>query len=110
VGPLVKGDVVVLPFPFDDQSLTKRRPALVVAAPPGLSPVMAQITSQTVSDPHPVALNATDFASGNLQKDSFVRTNILVTINPAKVLYRVGTVTPAKMQEVTTRLIQLLTT
>jgi len=110
VGPLVKGDVVVLPFPFDDQSQAKRRPALVVAAPPGLSPVMTQITSQSVSDPHAVSLTASDFASGNLQKDSFVRTNILVTINPAKVLYRVGTVTPGKMQEMTDRLIQLLTT
>lgn len=107
--PFVKGDVVVLPFPFDDQSLTKRRPALVVAAPPGFSPVMAQITSQSLSDPHAVALAASDFASGNLQKDSFVRTNILVTINPAKVLCRVGTITPAKLQEVTARLVQLLT-
>jgi mRNA interferase MazF len=105
----VKGDVVVLPFPFDDQSQAKRRTALVVAAPPGLSPVMAQITSQTVNDPHAVSLTTSDFASGTLQKDSYVRTNILVTINVTKVLYRVGTVTPVKMQEVTDRLVQLLT-
>ena len=109
MGPLVKGDVVVLPFPFDDHSQTKRRPALVIAAPPGLSPIVAQITSQIVSDPHAVSLTQSDFASGNLHKDSYIRTSILVTINSAKVLYRVGTVTPAKMQEVTARLIQLLT-
>jgi mRNA interferase MazF len=106
----MKGDVVVLPFPFDDQSQAKRRPAVVVAAPPGLSPVVAQITSQAVTDPHAVSLTVRDFVSGNLQKDSYVRTNILVTINPAKVLYRVGAVTPAKMQEITARLVQLLTT
>ncbi len=28
---LVKGDVVVLPFPFSDLSKSKKRPALVVA-------------------------------------------------------------------------------
>ena len=28
---LVKGDVVVLPFPFSDLSASKKRPALVVA-------------------------------------------------------------------------------
>ena len=27
----VKGDVVVVPFPFSDLSMVKRRPALVVA-------------------------------------------------------------------------------
>lgn len=32
MGQFVKGDVVVLKFPFSDLSQTKRRPALVLAA------------------------------------------------------------------------------
>lgn len=31
----VKGDVVVVPFPFSDLTQAKRRPALVVASLPG---------------------------------------------------------------------------
>ena len=35
MGRFVKGDVVVIPFPFSDLSATKRRPALVTTALPG---------------------------------------------------------------------------
>jgi len=101
--------VVVLPFPFDDLSRAKRRPALIVATPPGFSPVVAQITSQTIRDPYAVLLTAADFASGAVHKDSYIRTNILFTANPARILYHAGRVTAAKMQEVTDRLVYLFT-
>lgn len=42
----VKGDVVVIPFPFTDLSGTKRRPALVLADLPGDDIILCQITSQ----------------------------------------------------------------
>ncbi len=31
MGRFVKGDVIVLPFPFSDLSASKKRPALVIA-------------------------------------------------------------------------------
>jgi len=31
MGRFVKGDVVVVPFPFSDLAMSKRRPALVIA-------------------------------------------------------------------------------
>ena len=31
MGAFVKGDVVIMPFPFTDLTVTKKRPALVVA-------------------------------------------------------------------------------
>jgi len=42
----VKGDIVVIPFPFSDLSGTKRRPALVIADFHGDDILLCQITSQ----------------------------------------------------------------
>ena len=47
----VKGDVVVVPFPFSDLTQAKRRPALVVASLRGDDVVLYQITSRLVSAP-----------------------------------------------------------
>jgi mRNA interferase MazF len=44
----IKGDVVVIPFPFSDLSQAKRRPALVIAAFEGNDAILCQITSKTV--------------------------------------------------------------
>lgn len=50
VAAFVKGDVVIVPFPYSDLSQTKRRPAVVVAVLPGEDVMLCQITSHTVSD------------------------------------------------------------
>jgi len=72
----VKGDVVILSFPFDDDfSQTKRRPAIVVAAPPGLSLVVAQITGQIHTDSFAISITSADFVSGSIHKDSYIRAN-----------------------------------
>ena len=64
MGALVKGDVVVTPFPFSDLSGTKKRPALVVATLTGDDVILCQITSQAVADSYAVPLADRDFASG----------------------------------------------
>jgi mRNA-degrading endonuclease toxin of MazEF toxin-antitoxin module len=104
---LVKGDVVVVPFPFSDLSTTKRRPALVVATLGGSDVILCQITSRTVSDGYAVPLVAADFATGNLREVSNIRPNRLFTADANLVLYRVGTLRPAKLAEVVARLIEI---
>ncbi len=56
----VKGDVVVVPFPFSDLSASKRRPALV-AALKGNDAILCQITSQAKLDDHSIVLADADF-------------------------------------------------
>ncbi|MFI5273274.1 MAG: hypothetical protein ACHQ4H_09625 [Ktedonobacterales bacterium] len=51
MGRFVRGDVVVIPFPFSDLTATKRRPALVVADLPGDDVILRQITSQPWATP-----------------------------------------------------------
>jgi mRNA interferase MazF len=66
MGKFVKGDVVVIPFPFTDLSGSKKRPAFVVADLSGDDIIVCQITSKSKSDPLALPLAARDFSSGGL--------------------------------------------
>src|SRR5687768_11849871 len=110
MGAFVKGDVVVAPFPFSDLSAAKKRPALVVATLTGNDVILCQITSQAMSDSYAVPLIERDFTSGGLRQISNVRPNRLFTAENSIILYRAGTISVAKMQEVLTKLMQILTT
>jgi mRNA interferase MazF len=105
---LVKGDVVVVPFPFSDLSAAKRRPALVVAKLTGDDLILCQITSRTISDQYAIPLTARDFASGRLRQSSNVRPNRLFTADSNLILYRVGCLKPAKLQEIVARIIEII--
>lgn len=51
---LVKGDVVVVPFPFSDLSASKKRPAVVVATLTGDDIICCQITSEARFDEYAI--------------------------------------------------------
>ncbi len=46
MGKFVKGDVIVVPFPFSDLSASKKRPALVVASLKGDDVILCGYTSK----------------------------------------------------------------
>ena len=66
----VKGDVVVIPFPFSYLSASKRRPALVVADLGGNDVILCQITSVTRNDRFSIPLTRSDFKDGKLRVES----------------------------------------
>ena len=104
----VRGDVVVVPFPFSDLTQTKRRPALVLATLTGDDVILCQITSQAVRDHYSVSLASTDFASGSLQKESNIRPNRLFTADRNILRHKVGVIRSSKLSEVVQRLIAIL--
>jgi len=104
----VKGDVVVVPFPFSDLTQAKRRPALVLAELEGDDLILCQITSRAVSDSYAVSLTDADFGQGGLRLESNIRPNRLFTADNAIVLYRVGSLVPTKLSEVVDRVVSIL--
>ena len=75
----IKGDVVVLPFPFSDLSGAKKIPALVIASLLGDDIILWQITSQNIKDSYAIKLDDTDFTKGSLNKPSNIRPNRIFT-------------------------------
>lgn len=104
----VKGDVVVVPFPFSDLSDSKRRPALVLADLPGEDIILCQITSQFSKDSSAVSLTDNDFSNGTLKTDSYIRPNRLFTADKSIIAYKTGIISAAKYQEVFNVLTNLL--
>lgn len=99
MGKFVKGDVVVIPFPFTDLSSSKKRPAVILADIKGNDYFMLQVTSQNVKDSYAIPLSENDFQSGSLQRDSNIRPNKIFTLDESLVLYKIGHLTKAKTKE-----------
>ena len=105
---LVKGDVVVVPFPFSDLSRAKRRPVLVVAELEGDDLILCQITSQAVRDKYTVAIKDSDFETGTLKQESNARPNRIFTADRHIVLYQIGHLKPAKTKEIIDGIVEIL--
>lgn len=108
----VKGDVVVVNFPFSDLTSAKRRPALVVAELSKNDVLLCQITSQFASqfasDSSTTLIENSDFLSGSLSKASYVKSNRVFTANERIIAYKVGALNLEKTNEVITKLISIL--
>ena len=104
----VKGDVVVVPFPFSDLSQAKRRPALVVAVLNGDDLLLCQITSQAIRDRYAIALVDKDFDSGGLRQKSNIRPNRLFTADQRIVLYKAGHLKNAKVNDVIRKIVEIV--
>jgi len=100
----VKGDVVVLPFPFSDLSISKNRPSLVIANLKGDDIILCQITSQSRDDPDAVELKQKDFQRGGLNIDSWIRPNRLFTADISIIKYKVGRLKEPKIKKVKNKL------
>ncbi len=104
----VKGDVVIVPFPFSDLTQAKRRPALVIAVLTGNDLILCQITSQAIGDRYGITLENSDFSEGGLNQNSNIRPNRLFTADQRIILYKAGQIKPEKLQEVIAKIIVLI--
>jgi mRNA interferase MazF len=109
VAGFVKGDVVVLPFPFSDLSVSKKRPALVIAPVQTHNDViLCMITSKATKDSSAIVVSEDDFEVGRLPQESNVRPNRLFTADATLILRTAGKLKATKVEEVITKIIQII--
>jgi mRNA interferase MazF len=104
----VKGDIVVVPFPFSDLTKAKRRPALVIVDLEGDDIILFQITSQLNKDNHSIAINEGNFKEGNLRQVSNIRPNRIFTADSSIILYKVGALNNYMINRVIEKIIEIV--
>ena len=104
----VKGDVVVIPFPFSDLSQSKRRPALVLSVLQGDDLILCQITSKSIKDNYAIPVDENDFESGSLNLESNMRPNRLFTADNHIILYRIGNIKIIKLNQVIDKVVEII--
>lgn len=96
----IKGDVVIVPFPFSDLSNSKKRPALVLTNLAGYDLILLQITSKNIYDEYSIKLLNDDFDQGSLMRDSNIRPNKIFTADQDIILYKIGHLKETKIENV----------
>lgn len=105
----VKGDVVVLPFPYTDFSSVKKRPAVVIATLKGNNVILSQITTNQRNDEDLISLTRKDFAFGFLSSDSFIMASLIFTTDSSKISYKAGKIKSEKIKKVQNKLCEIFT-
>ena len=110
MGQFVKGDVLVVPFPFTDLRTFKHRPALVLASFTGGDMIMCMITTPQSRDGLSIDLTGVDFSNGAIDHNSCIRPNRLFTFSEAHVVRKRGQLTPEKVQAVVSAIVRIIQT
>ncbi len=98
-----RGDVVLVPFPFSDLSTTKVRPAAVVSSAlyhaTESDLLLAALTSKVAAATGPFDYLLSDWRTAGLRYPSALKP-VLFTLDPTRVIYRIGALTSADLVQV----------
>jgi len=105
---LVKGDVLIVSYPFSQFVNYKRRPVLVIKVPQGDDIIVCQITGRPYEKSVEIQIKSQDFQEGKLQVDSYLRIDKILTIEKSLIEYKVGSLKQEKFNEIMNRLVNYL--
>ena len=104
----VKGDIVVISFPFSDLSGAKRRPALVLADLSGDDIILCQITSQNTFDKYAIPIKDKDYLFNKLAVSSNIRPNRIFTADKNIIIKKVSSINENAFEIVLKKLFEIL--
>lgn len=105
----IKGDIVVIPFPFSDLSRNKKRPAFVIKDLSDNDILLCQITSKPNKDRFSIPLLKSDFKTGELPVDSNIRVSKMFTADKKIILRKAGTVKENYCDQIIDEIVKLIT-
>ena len=105
---LVRGDVIVIDFPFSNLVQFKPRPVLVIKIPKGEDVIVNQITGTSYEKSVEVKIENKDFSKGSLKRDSYLRLDKIFSIEKSLIKYKIGSLKPEKFKEIMDKIISFL--
>lgn len=100
------GDIVLLDFPYSEQRVSKRRPAIVLLQDGDRDVLVARVTSKVYDGPTEIALR--DWRDAGLNVPSRVRLTKLAIVGEFDVVRYVGKITENDQVEVIASLQRLI--
>ena len=104
----VKGDVVVLEFPFSNLMQAKRRPSLVIKVPKGDDIIVCQITGKSYEKSVEIPIKKEDFYKSSLKVESYTRLDKIFSIEKSLIKYKAGSLKQEKFNEVIDKICSFL--
>lgn len=112
---MTKGKVVLVPFPFDDLSSTKVRPAVCLTNPIGpyehiiLAFVTSKVTRNLLATDIVLDITHPDFAASGLHQPSTIRLDHLMTVRKSIIQRELGELSLEIQEQIADKLCRLLT-
>jgi mRNA interferase MazF len=106
-----QGDIVSVNFPFSDDTIRKKRPALIISnhrVNHTGDYLHVQITSKVKNDELSLRINKGDYVKWELPLRSFVRFHKIFLLNEALILRKVSSVKIEYLKSVTTKIEELI--
>lgn len=104
---LLRGDIILVPFPFTDLLTEKVRPAVIISVKNELDVTAAFISSIISEKPTEVDFvlseDHPDFSLTGLKKSSLFKMNKILTLERSRILRRLGKVSPSIQKELDLR-------
>lgn len=105
-----RGDIVIVPFPFTDQTDSKPRPALVISnskVNQTRDIILAQITSTLRNDEFSITIEDA-LVTKSLRKDCEIRCNKIFTAEKSLVTGKISSIKAERYTEIYGKIVSLL--
>jgi mRNA interferase MazF len=96
----VKGEVVILEFPFSNLIESKRRPSLIIKVPKGEDLIVCQITGKSYEESLEIPITKEDFQKGNLKVENYIRIDKIFSIEKSLIKYKIGSIKKEKFNKI----------
>ncbi len=104
----VKGDVIIIEFPYSNLRDVKRRPVQILKVPKGEDVIVAQITGESYENSVEIPLKKEDFKQGSLKRESYIRIDKIASIEKYLIKYKAGSLKQEKFNEIIDKICSFL--